>query len=302
MQIPHLTAYLNGRFAPLDELQISVLDRGFLFGDGVYEMIPVYSRCAFRLDEHLARLGRSLAEIGMDNPHDLATWRQIVLDLVARQDFCDPSSDLSVYIQVTRGVAYPRNHAFPAAGTIPTVFAFTDPLEVPPAGLFTQGVAAVTTRDLRWQRCDIKAISLLANVLAKQQAVEAGVAETILLRDGGHGEENLMIEGAASNIFIVKDGVIFAPAASELMLAGITYELIIELAQAHDLPLKLGEVSEAMLRDADEVWLTSSSKEILAIVVLDERPVGNGKPGPIYQQMLSFYQTYKATVMRRGEE
>ncbi|QLG88573.1 D-amino acid aminotransferase [Chitinibacter bivalviorum] len=292
MPIPQLIAYLNGQFAPLNELNISVMDRGFLFGDGVYEMIPVYSRRPFRLDEHLARLTNSLAAIQLCNPYTQAQWRALVLDLVAKQSFADQS----VYVQVTRGVAYPRNHAFPAGETVPTVFALADPLELPPARAYELGVAAVTTRDLRWQRCDIKAISLLANVLAKQQAVEAGAAETIMLRDG------LMIEGAASNIFIVQQGVIYAPQTGEHMLAGITYELVIELAQSHGLPLVLGEVSEAMLRNADEVWLTSSSKEILPIVQLDGRVVGKGVPGPIYQAMISFYQNYKATVMRRGEE
>jgi D-alanine transaminase len=255
-------------------------------------MIPVYSRCVFRLDEHLARLARSLAAVQINNPYTLAQWRQLVLDLVARQEFADQS----VYLQVTRGVAYPRNHAFPVPDVEPTVFALSDPLEMPPAACFERGVAAITTRDLRWQRCDIKAISLLANVLAKQQAVTAGVAETILLRDGK------MIEGAASNIFLVQNGVLYAPQTGEWMLAGITYDLVIELAQQQGWPLVIGEVSEAMLRAADEVWLTSSSKEILPIVLLDGRPVGNGVPGPIYRKMLQFYQTHKATVMRRGEE
>lgn len=291
MPIPNLIAYLNGQFAPLDELSVPVLDRGFLFGDGVYEMIPVYSRCVFRLDEHLQRLARSLAQVEITNPHTLPQWRALVHDLVARQPF----EDQSVYLQVTRGVAYPRNHAFPKPIVPPTVFAFCDPLEMPPPQHYTQGVAAVTTRDLRWQRCDIKAISLLANVLAKQEAVNAQAAETILLRDGK------MIEGAASNIFIVQNGVLYAPQTSELMLAGITYDLVIELAQQHEMPLVLGDVSEAMLREADEVWLTSSSKEILPIVTLDGRPVGNGKVGPIYQHMLQIYQTYKATVMRRAQ-
>ncbi|QLI80928.1 D-amino acid aminotransferase [Chitinibacter fontanus] len=291
MPIPNLIAYLNGQFAPLDELSVPVLDRGFLFGDGVYEMIPVYSRCVFRLDEHLQRLARSLAQVEITNPYTLAQWRALVHDLVARQPF----EDQSVYLQVTRGVAYPRNHAFPKPIVLPTVFAFCDPLEMPPPQHYTQGVAAVTTRDLRWQRCDIKAISLLANVLAKQEAVNAQAAETILLRDGK------MIEGAASNIFIVQNGVLYAPQTSELMLAGITYDLVIELAQLHEMPLVLGDVSEAMLREADEVWLTSSSKEILPIVTLDGRSVGNGQVGPIYQQMLQIYQTYKATVMRRAQ-
>ena len=291
MHIPPLIAYLNGRFAPLDQLQVSVLDRGFLFGDGVYEMIPVYDRKVFRLGEHLQRLGSSLAAVRIANPHTEAQWREIILSLVAQQDFVDQS----VYLQVTRGVAFPRNHAFPAQVT-PTVLVFADPLDPPPPQLLEQGVSAVTSSDLRWLRCNIKATSLLANVLAKQLAVDEGVAETILLRDG------LLIEGAASNIFIVQHGVIMAPAASHQMLSGITYDLICELARQHGLPLQLGMVSEQALRHADEVWLTSSSKELLAIVTLDGRPVGNGKIGPIYQAMYGFYQEFKTTVMRRGQE
>ena len=291
MHIPPLIAYLNGRFSPLDQLQVSVLDRGFLFGDGVYEMIPVYDRKVFRLGEHLQRLGSSLAAVRISNPHTEAQWREIILSLVEQQDFVDQS----VYLQVTRGVAFPRNHAFPAQVT-PTVLVFADPLDPPPQQLLEQGVSAVTSSDLRWLRCNIKATSLLANVLAKQLAVDEGVAETILLRDG------LLIEGAASNIFIVQQGVIMAPAASHQMLSGITYDLICELARQHGLPLQLGMVSEQALRHADEVWLTSSSKELLAIVTLDGRPVGNGKIGPIYQAMYGFYQEFKTTVMRRGQE
>ena len=291
MHVPHLVAYLNGVFAPLDQLTISVLDRGFLFGDGVYEMIPVYSRAIFRLDEHLSRLDKNLAAIRIPNPHSREDWRALVQALVAQQAF----DDQSIYLQVSRGPAFPRNHAFPAEIS-PTVFMFADVLEVPANGLVEQGVSAITSTDLRWLRCNIKAISLLANVLAKQEAADAGVAETILLRDG------LLIEGAASNIFIVKTGIIYAPAPSDLMLTGITYDLLIELAQQHGLPLQLGEVTEAMLRQADEVWLTSSSKEILAIVLLDGQPVGNGQVGPIYKKMLNFYQEFKTTVMRRGLE
>ncbi|MBM5570252.1 MULTISPECIES: D-amino acid aminotransferase [Deefgea] len=288
MHVPQYLAYLNGEFAPLDQLKISVLDRGFLFGDGVYEMIPVYSRVVFRLDEHLSRLEQNLAAIGIPNPHSREAWRELVLSLVAQQTF----DDQSIYLQVSRGPAFPRNHAFPAEVS-PTVFIFADQLEAPATVLTEQGVSAVTATDVRWLRCNIKAISLLANVLAKQQAADAGVAETILLRDG------LLIEGAASNIFIVKTGIIYAPAPSELMLTGITYDLLIELAGQYGLPLQLGDVTEAMLRQADEVWLTSSSKEILAIVLLDGQPVGNGQVGPIYKKMLGFYQEFKRTVMRR---
>jgi len=291
MHVPHLIAYLNGEFAPLDQLKISVLDRGFLFGDGVYEMIPVYSREVFRLDEHLSRLEQNLAAIGIPNPHSREAWRELILSLVAQQTF----DDQSIYLQVSRGPAFPRNHAFPAEVS-PTVFLFADELAAPATVLTEQGVSAVTATDVRWLRCNIKAISLLANVLAKQQAADAGVAETILLRDG------LLIEGAASNIFIVKTGIIYAPAPSDLMLTGITYDLLIELAQQHGLLLQLGPVTETMLRQADEVWLTSSSKEILAIVLLDDLPVGNGQVGPIYKKMLGFYQEFKRTVMRRRIE
>ncbi|MGL4996216.1 MAG: D-amino acid aminotransferase [Deefgea sp.] len=291
MHVPHRLAYLNGEFAPLDQLKISVLDRGFLFGDGVYEMIPVYSRAIFRLDEHLSRLEKNLAAIRIQNPYPRSEWRRLIMSLVEQQNFVDQS----IYLQVSRGPAFPRNHAFPAEVT-PTIFMFCDLLEAPANLLVEQGVSAITATDVRWLRCNIKAISLLANVLAKQQAADEGVAETILLRDG------LLIEGAASNIFIVKAGIIYAPAPSDLMLTGITYDLLIELAQQYGLPIQLGDVTEIMLREADEVWLTSSSKEILSIVLLDGLPVGNGQIGPIYKKMVSLYQDFKTTVMRNGLE
>ncbi|WP_432723896.1 D-amino acid aminotransferase [Jeongeupia wiesaeckerbachi] len=291
MNTPDLPAYLNGRFAPLGALSVPVLDRGFLFGDGIYEMIPVYSRTPFRLDEHLGRLAASLASVQITNPHTQAEWRDIVEALIQRQPF----DDQSIYLQVTRGAAYPRNHAFPLAAT-PTVFAFADPLTPPPAQLVQTGIAAITQTDVRWLRCDIKAISLLANVLARQSAVDAGVAETILLRDG------LMIEGSASNIFVVKAGVILAPPPSNLMLTGITYDLVLELAARHGLPHSVRAITEAELRSADEVWLTSSSKEVLAVVTLDGAPVGNGRPGPIYTAMYQHYQAFKTQVMRTGKD
>ncbi|MBM3117276.1 D-amino acid aminotransferase [Jeongeupia naejangsanensis] len=292
MNVPDLTAYLNGRFAPLGDLSVPVLDRGFLFGDGIYEMIPVYNRTPFRLNEHLGRLAASLASVRIGNPHTLAEWRGIIETIVARQPF----DDQSIYLQVTRGAAYPRNHAFPPEPTTPTVFAFADPLTPPPTQLVQTGIAAVTQADVRWLRCDIKAISLLANVLARQSAVDAGVAETVLLRDGK------LIEGSASNIFVVKDGVILAPPPSNLMLTGITYDLVLELADRHGLPHQVRDITEAELRGAGEVWLTSSSKEVLAIVTLDGAPVGNGAPGPIYKAMYQHYQVFKAGVMRTGKD
>ncbi|WP_035055849.1 D-amino acid aminotransferase [Andreprevotia chitinilytica] len=291
LNVPPVTAYLNGRFAPLDQLQVSVLDRGFLFGDGVYEVIPVYDRQPFRLTEHLNRLATSLESVRIPNPHTPAEWAAIIGELIAKQ----ASADQSVYLQVTRGPAWPRNHAFPAK-VEPTVFLFADPLTPPAPALVENGVVAATMADIRWLRCNVKAISLLANVLARQHGVDEGVAETILLRDG------LLIEGSASNIFIVKNGVIAAPPPSHLMLTGITYDLIIELARQHGMPIEIREVSETELRDANEVWLSSSSREVLAVVSLDGRPVGNGTPGPIYRAIYRHYQAFKAGVMRIGHD
>lgn len=292
MLIPNITAFLNGRYAPLAELQVSVLDRGFLFGDGVYELIPVYGRQPFRLSEHLARLANSLAAIGLSNPHAPQEWQQIILEIIARQDFADQS----VYLQVTRGPAWPRNHAFPHEIT-PTVFVYAEPLLPPAAELVTRGIAAVSSLDIRWGRCNIKACSLIANVLLKQIAAEAGATEVILFRDG------FLIEGGASNVFVVNKGVLLAPPPSHRMLTGITYDVILELARKHGLPLEVREIEEHEARSADEMWISSSSKEVLAVVELDQRPVGNAVPGPIYRRMHAFYQEFKATKMRsRCEE
>lgn len=287
MLIPDCTAYLNGRYAPLAGLQVSVMDRGFLFGDGVYELIPVYDRQPFRLVDHLRRLDRSLAAVEIPDPHPQDEWERIVSRIIAAQDF----SDQSVYLQVTRGSAWPRSHTFPSE-VQPTVFVYAEPLLPPASEQVLQGVAAVSADDIRWSRCNIKTCSLIANVLLKQKAVEAGAAEVILLRDGW------LIEGGASNVFVVRAGVIQAPPPSERMLTGITYDVVRELAEAHGLPLVLCEISEADLRSADEVWITSSSKEILAVVELDGRPVGNGVPGPIYRRMNDFYQAFKVAKMR----
>lgn len=287
MLMPDLVAYLNGRYAPLAELHVSVMDRGFLFGDGVYELIPVYGRQPFRLDEHLQRLNRSLAAVGLQNPHTQAEWRQIVTEIVARQDFLDQS----VYLQVSRGPAWPRNHAFPHE-VHPTVFVYAEPLLPPAQEWVERGIAAVSAPDVRWGRCNIKSCSLIANVLLKQIAAEAGAAEVLLLRDG------FLIEGGASNVFVVKQGVILAPPPSHRMLTGITYDVILELARLHGLPLEVREIEEREARCADEIWISSSSKELLAVIELDQRPVGNTVPGPIYRRMYAFYQDFKATAMR----
>lgn len=279
--------YLNGRFVPLEEATISVLDRGFIFGDGVYELIPVYSRKPFRLNEHLARLQRSLDAIRLPNPHSEAEWHGLIDQIIGLQAF----DDQSVYMHITRGVAK-RDHAFPAAGTPPTVMMMANPLVTPTPAQIETGVAAVTAVDNRWLRCDIKGISLLPNVLLRQLAVDAGAAETILLRGG------FMTEGAASNIFVVKDEVIYAPPKNNLMLPGITYDVVLELAAQNGVQSHIGAVPERLLRHADEIWQTSSTREVLAVTTLDGEPVGDGRPGLLGQRMLEWYQAYKLSVMR----
>ncbi|MBI2307050.1 MAG: D-amino acid aminotransferase [Rhodocyclales bacterium] len=283
------TCYLNGQYLPLADARISPLDRGFLFGDGAYEVIPVYSRRPFRIDEHLQRLQQTLDGIRLANPLTLAEWRERIERIVAAAPF----DDQSVYLQVTRGADAKRDHAFPA-GVPPTVFVFTAPLTTTPDAVRAAGVAAVTALDNRWLRCDLKVVALLANVLARQHAVDQGCAETILLREG------FMIEGAASNIFVVKDGVLLAPPKDHRMLPGITYDVVLELAAQHGVPHKVREIFEAELRTADEVWMTSSTKEVLAITTLDSQAVGTGAPGPLAQRMYDWYQQFKDEVMRRG--
>jgi len=280
--------FLNGEFLPIEEAKVPVLDRGFIFGDGVYEVVPVYSRVPFRLDEHLARLERSLAAVGIRNPYTREQWGGVIAGVIERQGF----EDQAVYFQVTRGVAK-RDHAFPKSST-PTVFMMSNPLVPPPARQVESGAPAITARDNRWLRCDIKSISLIGNVLLRQLSSEAEAAETILFRDGR------LTEASASNVFIVKRGVIASPPKSELILPGITYDVVLELARDAGMPLELREVGEAEVRAADEIWVSSSSKEVLAIVTLDGKQVGDGKPGPQFKRMYKLYQDFKLKVMRAG--
>ena len=282
--------FLNGKFMPIDEARVPVLDRGFIFGDGIYELVPVYSRVPFRLDEHLARLERSLAAVRIRNPYSRAEWRDIILQLVAKQPF----EDQGVYFQVTRGVAR-RDHAFPKDAA-PTVFVMSNPLVCPPQQLVERGASAVTAVDDRWLHCDIKSISLIGNCLLRQVSADAGAAETILFRDGK------LTEASASNVFVVKRGVILSPPKSNLILPGITYDVIAELAQGAGIPFEARAIAEAEVRGADEVWVSSSSKDVLAIVSLDGKPVGDGKPGPLFRRMYGLYQEFKQKVMRAGKE
>ena len=280
--------YLNGEFMPIEQARIPVLDRGFIFGDGVYEVIPVYSRHPFRLVEHLRRLQDSLNSIKLVNPHDDKTWMRLIKRLVELNE----PQDQSLYMHITRGPAK-RDHAFPQVIN-PTVFLMSNPLTTPPLQQVREGVCAITAVDSRWLRCDIKAIALLPNVLLRQEAVEAGCVEAVLLRDG------FMTEGAASNIFVVADGVMLAPPKNHRMLPGITYDVVLELARTNGIRHEVREIPEFELRGAQEVWLTSSTKEVLAITRLDDTPVGNGKPGPIFARMYALYQDYKNQVMRSG--
>jgi D-alanine transaminase len=279
--------FLNGKFLPIEQAMVPVLDRGFIFGDGVYELIPVYSRAPFRMDDHLARLERSLAAVRIKNPYTRERWREIILQLVAQQ----PWEDQAVYFQVTRGVAK-RDHAFPAS-VEPTVFVMCNPLVNPPRELVEKGGSAVSAVDNRWLRCDIKSISLIGNCLLRQVSADAGAQETILFRDGK------LTEASASNVFVVKRGVLLSPPKSNLILPGITYDVVTEIALAGKIPLEFRDIAEAEVRNADEVWVTSSSKEILAIVTLDGKAVGEGKPGPLFKRAYALYQEFKAKVMRK---
>lgn len=290
-----MTIYLNGQYMPIEEAKISVLDRGFIFGDGVYEVIPVYSRRAFRLAEHLRRLQHSLDEIRLQNPHNDGEWTKIIDELIARNS----GEDQYLYLHITRGVAK-RDHAFPNPPVKPTVFMMSNPLPAPPAALLQSGVCAVTAQDNRWLRCDIKSIALLPNVLLRQKAVDAGCAETILIRAESKIEGAFMTEGSASNIFVVKDGKLLAPPKDNLMLPGITYDVILELATANSIPYEVRRIAVAELIAADELLLTSSTKEVLAITLLDGKPVGTGKPGAMFARLHSLYQDFKRDVMRAG--
>lgn len=282
--------FLNGEFLPATQAKISVLDRGFIFGDGVYEVIPVYGGHLFRLSQHLKRLDDSLVAIRIAPPLSHDRWREILSDLVRQNG----GGDQSIYLQITRGVAM-RDHAFPK-GVEPTVFAMANPLKPVPSDILTHGVAAITLPDSRWQYCNVKAITLLANVLARQQALDTGAAEAILLRDG------FANEGAASNLFIVKDRTLYTPPKSAQLLPGITRDLILELAAANQIPFYEAPISESVLRDADEIWLTSSTKEILPVTQLDGKKVGTGQPGPLWSRMLAMYQGYKQRVREFGED
>lgn len=273
--------YLNGQFMPLEEARIPVLDRGFIFGDGIYEVVPVYSGRPFRWPQHLRRLGRSLGAIRIENPFDDAGWTALMNDLVSRHTW----KDQFVYLQVTRGVAK-RDHAFPK-GVQPTVFGMVSELIPPPASAREQGLAAVTLPDERWLHCDIKSVSLLGNVLAKQAAVDAGAAECLMFRDG------MLTEGSSSNIWVVRGGTVLCVPMNNLVLEGIRVGLLAELCKRAGLPFEQRRVTREEVLTADELMLTSATREVLPITLLDGQPVGSGRPGPVWRRLYDAYQAAK---------
>ncbi len=276
--------YLNGEFLPLDEAKISVLDRGFIFGDAIYEVIPVYRRKPLRLAAHLARLNRSLSEIRIDAPLSDGDWTGIIDELIGFQ----ASDDQAIYLQVSRGVA--KREFGLLQGIEPTVFVVSNPFLPPPKQHIDNGIAAVSLPDFRWLRCDIKSTSLLGANMLRQFANDAGGAECVLFRDG------LLTEGSSSNIFVVKNGVLITPPKSRLILPGITYDLLLELASANDVPTQVRDVPEIEVKTADELMLSASLRELLAITQLDGKPVGSGAPGTVFKRLYELFATYKANL------
>ena len=273
--------YLNGDYVPLPDAKVSVLDRGFIFGDGVYEVIPVYNPKPFRLQQHLDRLQNNLDAIRIANPCSAQQWADIFHNVISRNE----PDHLSLYMQITRGVAK-RDHAFPE-NTTPTVFVMVNPLQETDEAAFNNGITAITLDDIRWQYCNIKAIALLPNILLKQTAIDDGAQEAILIRNGE------VTEGSASNIFIVSQGVIKTPPKTFFLLPGITRDLVVELAQQNNIAIEETAFSGAELQSAEEVWITSSTKEVMPVLTLNNKTVGNGKPGPVTRKMFDIFQAYK---------
>lgn len=288
--LPSLPCYLNGTFTTLPDAKISVMDRGFIFGDGVYEVVPVYGGKLFRFDQHMARLERSLAELRMVNPLSTSQWTDVILKLVA--SYADSvgarsdSIDQLIYIQITRGVAM-RDHVMPA-NIEPTVFVLTNVMVPPSAEQRSQGVACVTANDFRWEKAHIKSTSLLGAVFARQISFDVGAVETIMFRDG------FLSEAAACNVWVVKNGKVLGTPKDNLVLEGIRYGLIEEICAAQGIDFELRRLSRQEVCDADEILLSSATKEVLAVTTLDGRPVGSGQPGPVYAQLLAGYQQAKA--------
>ncbi|MCH8078873.1 MAG: D-amino acid aminotransferase [Proteobacteria bacterium] len=274
--------YLNGQYLPIEDAKISVLDRGFTFGDGVYEVIPVYKGHIFRMREHLERLNNSLDEVYIDRPYALEQWQGILRELIEKNSIKNTGNDLSLYMQVTRGISE-RDHAIDIA-TKQTVFAMCRPL---PEYDRCAGISAIIEEDIRWKYCHIKAITLLPSVMLRHKARDAGATEAILVKDG------YITEGAASNVFIVKNGIVKTPPKDGSLLPGITRDLVVELLTESGIPCEELAIKEIELKQADEIWITSSTWEIVPVTRLDNNPVGTGRPGEVWQQASEIYQTFK---------
>jgi D-alanine transaminase len=288
-QLPSLPCYLNGEYTTLPHAKVSVMDRGFIFGDGVYEVIPVYGGKPFRLAQHLARLDRSLAELRIPQPMDAAGWAEVAQRLL--NSYAETTGqpidtlDQLVYIQVTRGVAM-RDHVMPK-DLAPTVFVMSNAMKLPSAEARASGVACVTADDFRWEKAHIKATSLLGAVFARQISADVGALETVMFRDGA------LSEAAASNVWVVKNGKLAGSPKDNLVLEGIRYGLIEQLCQEAGVPFELRRISQSEVLAADELLLSSATKEVLPITTLDGQPVGNGRPGPIYEKLYAGYQRAK---------
>lgn len=278
------TVFLNGNFLPIEEAKISPLDRGFIFGDGVYEVIPFYAGRGLRMREHLLRLQRSLDELEINNPYTIAEWETSITSLIAK----NAGGDVGVYIQVTRGVA--KRDFPPPKGLTPTVFMMANALATPKPEIYENGISCVSLDDNRWLKCHIKSVALVGAVLLKHEANQAGVDEAVLFRDG------YLTESSASNIAAVKNGVILCPPMDNLILPGITYELMIELARRHNMPLEMRRVARKTVRAAEELWIMSSTKEVAPIVRLDDKPIGSGRPGPVFKAMRQHFLDYKQSL------
>ncbi len=272
--------YLNGGYLPLRDARISPLDRGFLFGDAVYEVVPVFEGRLFLFREHFDRLARSLREIRLENPHSHAEWLKILEQLRERNG----AGDMYIYVQVTRGMEPRRNHAFPEVVT-PTVFAMAAPLPVFTEEQRACGLSAITVEDFRWGRCDIKSTTLLANVLMKQQAVEAGAHEAIIVRDGE------VLEGSSTSVFIVSGGVLITPPNSHRILPGTTRDAALSLAK-DVMPVQVRSISLEELRAADEVWIAAATRDVLPVTRVDDAPIGSGRPGPAWARMSEAFKVF----------
>lgn len=274
--------YLNGDYLPVEQAMVSVLDRGFLFGDGIYEVIPVFGNKPLRIDEHLQRLQNSLSRISLDNPFSEENWKQIFECVLER----NPGEDRAIYLQITRG-AHPVRDLKIQQEKRPTIFIMVLQVGAVDVTELEKGIETVTIEDFRWHACDIKSISLMANVMMREQATQSDVVDAILLRDG------FVTEGTASNFFMVKNGVLSTPPTSLHLLPGITRDLVLELAEANGIACDIRQINETELATADEIWLTSSTREIAPVIRLNKKDIADAKAGPVWKKMIRIYQQCK---------